>query len=168
MSDLLEICSLEAEGLFRKRGGKFPSVLFVAGGEVFEAGCYATVSEASDAAVLKTLAQETAEDFKARGITEFAVAYLIHRVTQLRNTETGAVLNMPQPGLMIEEYSVKDAPRAAFREILHLLGRPALSALSYEKPSPNSPFKNILSSAVPSHASGTTAVGTAPPAPGAS
>ena len=144
MSSLLEICSAQAEAIFRKRGN-FPSILFVAGGKTLEVGCYASKQEASDAEVLKALAKETGEDFKARGITEFAVAYYATKTNQLRNIETGAVMNMPRPGIMIEEHG-KDETRAGFREFLTVQGskKPILARMVSEPAVTNSPFNHVL------------------------
>ena len=89
MSGLLEKCADKAARLFYKQNGTFASFIFLAGGQFFEHGCYASEAEASDAEVLQSLVRDTADDFRKLGIKEFAVAFFSTKTTQLRNIVTG-------------------------------------------------------------------------------
>ena len=79
-NDLLRSCSWHAEKQFRKRGN-FPSVIWLtedpAGHrQLFETGCDAPKSVATDAQVLSALAEEMRADFAKTGVVRFCVAYL--------------------------------------------------------------------------------------------
>jgi hypothetical protein len=96
VDDLLRSISWHAEKRFR-RHGTFASVLWLtedAAGrrQLFETGCHAPESVATDAQVVAALAAEMRADFAKTGVTRFAVAYLARRVTVIRPVDPTAAM----------------------------------------------------------------------------
>jgi hypothetical protein len=152
VDDLLRSISWHAEKLFRRRGN-LASVLWqtedAAGHrQLFETGCDAPESVASDAQVLVALAAEMRADFAKTGVTRFAVAYLAKRVTVIRPVNPAATTMQPretrQRGVVIELHDGNAGVRL-FREIIRSGGKPVLGAAqTLDEPITASPYFYLL------------------------
>jgi hypothetical protein len=152
VDDLLRSISWHAEKRFR-RHGTFASVLWLtedAAGrrQLFETGCHAPESVATDAQVVAALAAEMRADFAKTGVTRFAVAYLARRVTVIRPVDPTAAMQpktTKRCGVVIELHD-SDAGVRLFREIIRPpRGKPVLGAAqTLDEPITASPYFDLL------------------------
>ena len=150
---LLRSTSWAAEKLFKSRGNRFPSVLFLAeyaGGrrQRFERVCNNAPAAVSDAALLTELAKDAALDFAETGVVRFACAYLCKRVTVVKPLDPNSTMKPKETrrqGVSIELHGA-DAPVGIFREILRSAGGKAMlgAAETLEGSFADSPYAKVL------------------------